>query len=389
MTSAARPWFIARPSALASGRHSPDAGPNTASEHGRRYGWWMAAKDVTLGDLGRDPGQVAVGLAAWQRGEPDEAVLQTLVASSREMSRSGYTLWAWEGRTTAGETAWVLPITAAQAAAFAPRGPAAALARCVEAAVALGGGPDGVRLEEWRGYSCLVAPGMVDELAPAALEDAHPAPGRARVGTLPPTVVLGGPPVPLTADPSARGRGLVALGRELSLHPLHALLALLLHGLPARDIPDQPTDLARSLRDLGCAGARPATVAAMPRLNIDDDACPRRRHARRVLRRLLQKGKIGGHHTEIGHFTRGLPDHEKRDAKEVVEALLRAGLLVEKPSVGQRHISLNRESLPEIHSLIDRGATIDPHLAQSWTAPAPGETWPRPAARLRPTAPEP
>ena len=90
--------------------------------------------------------------------------------------------------------------------------------------------------------------------------------------------------------------------------------------------------------------------------------------------RLLQKGKIGGHHTEIGHFTRGLPDHEKSDAKEVVEALLRAGILVEKPSVGQRHISLNREALPEIHALIERGDTADPQLAEAWTAPAPADT---------------
>ncbi len=92
-----------------------------------------------------------------------------------------------------------------------------------------------------------------------------------------------------------------------------------------------------------------------------------------MLRRLLQKGKIGGHHTEIGHFTRGLPDHDKRDAKEVVEVLLRAGLLVEKPSVGQRHISLNRESLPDIHALIERGDTADPQVAALWTAPAPGD----------------
>ena len=167
--------------------------------------------------------------------------------------------------------------------------------------------------------------------------------------------------------------GLTALGRDLSLHPVQAFLALLHHGLPATDVPDDPVDLARSLRDLGSSGDRPVAPEEGPRLAIDDDACPRRRHARRVLRRLLQKGKIGGHHTEISHFTRGLPDHDKRDAKEVVEALLRAAILVEKPSVGQRHISLSREALPEIHALIERGETTDPQLAEVWTAPAPGE----------------
>ena len=39
---------------------------------------------------------------------------------------------------------------------------------------------------------------------------------------------------------------------------------------------------------------------------------------------------------------------------------MRAGLLIEKPSVGQRHISLNVRALPEIHALIDRGETSRP-----------------------------
>ncbi len=334
----------------------------------------MATSDVTLGDLARDPAEVARGLVAWQRGEPDEAALETLAASAGVMSRSGYTLWAWQGRTAGDEPAWALPITSAQAARFAPRGPAAALARSIVAALDLGADPATLRLEDWRGYACLIAPGMAEELSSEAIEEAHPAPGRARMATLPSGIALGGPQIALGPDPEARGRGLVALGRGLSLHPVRALIALHRHGLPTTAVPDEPVDLVRSLRDLGCAAEpSPTTSERAPRLAIDDDACPRRRHARRVLRRLLQKGKIGGHHTEIGHFTRGLPDHDKRDAKEVVEALLRAGVLVEKPSVGQRHISLNRESLPEIHALIERGETLDPQLAGIWTAPAPAE----------------
>lgn len=329
---------------------------------------------VTLSDLGRDPGEVARGLVTWQRGDPDEAVLQTLAYSAREMNRSGYTLWAWQGPTAQGEPAWVLPITSAQAATFAPRGPAAALARSLVAAmVQLDADPDRVRLEDWNGFTCLVLPGIAEILAADALEEAHPT-GRARMATMPTGYAVGGAPIPLAADPLARGAGLVALARELVLHPVLVLLALARHGFDPGAIPDDPAALAESLRDLGYAAELPlADQQAGPSLAIDDDACPRRRHARRVLRRLLQKGKIGGHHTEIGHFTRGLPDHDKSDAKEVVEALLRAGLLVEKPSVGQRHISLNRGSLPEIHALIERGDTADPQLAAIWTAPAPAD----------------
>jgi len=122
-------------------------------------------------------------------------------------------------------------------------------------------------------------------------------------------------PIPLVADPLARGGGLVALSRVLVLHPVLVLLALRRHGFDPGVIPDDPADLAESLRDLGYAAEVPlADQPTGPSFAIDDDACPRRRHARRVLRRLLQKGKIGGHHTEIGHFTRGLPDHEKSDA---------------------------------------------------------------------------
>ena len=336
------------------------------------------ATDVTFSDLGRDPGDVAAGLVAWQRGDPDEAALQTLAFSANEMNRSGYTLWAWQGRTAQGEPAWVLPVTAAQAATFAPRGAAGALARSVVAVLGeeVGADPDLLRLEEWRGYACLVTPGVADaELASLAIEDANTTRGRARIASLPAPYVIGGAPITLAADPLARGTGLAALSRELVLHPVLLLLALARHGFDPGAIPDDPSDLAESLRDLGYAPEIPlAERPTGPSFAIDDDACPRRRHARRVLRRLLQKGKIGGHHTEIGHFTRGLPDHEKRDAKEVVEALLRAGLLVEKPSVGQRHISLNRESLPEIHALIERGDTADQQLAETWTAPAPADT---------------
>lgn len=327
---------------------------------------------VTLGDLGRDPAEVARGLAEWVRGEPDEAALKTLAASAGEMTRSRYTLWAWQGRSAERETAWALPITVAQTAAFAPRGTAAALIRCLSAATSAGGDPAEIRLEEWRGMTCLVAPGADPELSAAALEEAHPSARGARVADLPPGILIGGAEIPLVADPVARGRGVVALGRDLRLHPVTAYLALLASGLPGQDVPDDPSDLVRSLRDLGWEGDPPPSDDHTPSLAIDDDPSLRRRHARRVLRRLLQKGKIGGHHTEIGHFTRGLPDHEKSGAKEVVEELLRAGLLVEKPSVGQRHISLNRESLPEIHALISRGETSDPQLAAIWGEPAPG-----------------
>jgi hypothetical protein len=91
-----------------------------------------------------------------------------------------------------------------------------------------------------------------------------------------------------------------------------------------------------------------------------------------VLRRLLHKGKIGSqYHTEFDHLARGAPQEDRADALHIGEALIRAGLLGEKPSVGQRHVFLRRDALPAIHALIDRGETSDRHLAAEWTAPTP------------------
>lgn len=83
--------------------------------------------------------------------------------------------------------------------------------------------------------------------------------------------------------------------------------------------------------------------------------------------------KIGDqYHTEFDHISRGAPAHERRDALEVGAALIRAGILGEKPSVGQHHVYLRRDALPEIHALINRGETRDAVLAAEWTAPPPG-----------------
>jgi hypothetical protein len=73
-------------------------------------------------------------------------------------------------------------------------------------------------------------------------------------------------------------------------------------------------------------------------------------------------GKYGGYHTEFSHLARGFPGHERALALEAGEALLRAGILAEKPSVGQRHVSLVAARTEEIRRLIDGGDADDPEL---------------------------
>jgi hypothetical protein len=86
-----------------------------------------------------------------------------------------------------------------------------------------------------------------------------------------------------------------------------------------------------------------------------DDPDPARRAARRILQRLDGMGKWGGYHTEFAHLARGFAGNDRALAEAVGEALLDAGLLAEKPSVGQRHVFLNPRRAREIHALIERG----------------------------------
>jgi hypothetical protein len=70
-------------------------------------------------------------------------------------------------------------------------------------------------------------------------------------------------------------------------------------------------------------------------------------------------GKWGGYHTDFRHLARGFPGHERALADAVGEALLEAGLLLEKPSVGQRHVFLDPRRAADIHGLIERGDVPD------------------------------
>ena len=86
-----------------------------------------------------------------------------------------------------------------------------------------------------------------------------------------------------------------------------------------------------------------------------DDPDPRRRVMRRILQRLDGMGKWGGYHTAFDHLARGFAGNERALAYEVGEELLAAGLLEQKPSVGQRHVYLNTRKVAEIRRLIDDG----------------------------------
>ena len=86
-----------------------------------------------------------------------------------------------------------------------------------------------------------------------------------------------------------------------------------------------------------------------------DDPDPARRVARRILQRLSGMGKWGGYHTEFSHLARGFAPADRALAARVGEQLLKAGLLAEKPSVGQRHVFLNPRRAADIYAVVERG----------------------------------
>ncbi|HEU4976874.1 MAG TPA: hypothetical protein VFT50_17425 [Baekduia sp.] len=135
-------------------------------------------------------------------------------------------------------------------------------------------------------------------------------------------------------------------------HPLRVALEVgRLGGRPA-----DPADVAEH-EDAVLAVLQPAGTPDVARPHDDPD--PSRRVARRILQRLDGMGKWGGYHTDFTHLARGFAGNDRALADAVGEALLAAGLLSEKPSVGQRHVFLNPRRAGDIHRMIERGDAPD------------------------------
>jgi len=263
----------------------------------------MAHREVTFADLGRDPEAVARALLTWRRGDRTEAIGQTLAASARETHGRGMTVWVWTGHLADGAAVWVLPVAVRHAQAFAPQGPARVLVALLAAAIDAGADPEGLVLRDWQGWVAAEAPGADPELAVLAIAERLPDATRIRTAPLP-------EPVDRTPELDlgrARGTsGLAVLAQSVGAHPVEVAIALAAHGQPLEIAADDP-DMVRNVRNWGLSGdplpEETAEDDAAP--GIDDDPCPRRRHARRVLQRLLRMGKVGtNYHTAVDHLYR-------------------------------------------------------------------------------------
>lgn len=197
-------------------------------------------------------------------------------------------------------------------------------------------GPDDIRIQAGElpgGFLVLSYPGegWDDELVGLAFEDHATGIDRLRASAL---AVPSGVIEPGELKPPIGAR-----------HPLRIAEAVArLGGHPAGNH-DEIEDAVLSILGPGDHATRP-----------HEDPDPATRAARRILQRLDGMGKWGGYHTEFAHLARGFAGNDRALAQEVGEALLEAGLLAEKPSVGQRHVYLNPKRAAEIHKLIDTGA---------------------------------
>jgi hypothetical protein len=239
------------------------------------------------------------------------------------------------------------------------------LVAAVPVAAALRADPDVVSEREWLLTAAVV--GTLVELAePGALN--RPADLRLRSGELPGgNLVLAYPASAFEAD-------FVELAFEEQAHAIDRLRATA-RALPPGVIDDVPLKEPIGARHPLRIAEAVARLGGHPAQAFDDledavlallgpggdiptphkDPDPALRAARRILQRLDGMGKWGGYHTEFAHLARGFAGNDRALAQEVGEALLEAGLLAEKPSVGQRHVYLNPRRAAEIRRLIDSG----------------------------------
>ncbi len=71
-----------------------------------------------------------------------------------------------------------------------------------------------------------------------------------------------------------------------------------------------------------------------------------------ILRKLYRRRIIGGKHTAFEHITAGMPTHLHGEAKNVADELIKAGLILAKPTSYGLQISLNPR-IEEITRIIE------------------------------------
>lgn len=71
-----------------------------------------------------------------------------------------------------------------------------------------------------------------------------------------------------------------------------------------------------------------------------------------IVKKLFHHGYIGERHTAIENLKKGLAGHVKGDVKDATKELVRAGILLLKPTSYGLHVSLNPEKREKIEKYL-------------------------------------
>jgi hypothetical protein len=292
-----------------------------------------------------------VELAGLRPAQRTQAILETLGEDTRRLTSPRPTGLRCFGAATSEGVALVAP---AEVVEVARGGRARKLAACVAGALTVADGlgvprADASELDleaaSWHGFVALrvatADPTGVLELLPLSLDEQS-----AHLDRMEPVAIVVPPgsldeTEPIGADWLARAELVARLDGFSAASRLDPAVASALEAYGSLLRTDSPAE---------------AESAA------HDDPSPERRVLRRILRRLDGMGKYGGYHTEFSPLARGFPGHERSLALDAGEALLRAGILAEKPSVGQRHVSLVAARTDDIKRLIAGSEVHDPEV---------------------------
>lgn len=128
-------------------------------------------------------------------------------------------------------------------------------------------------------------------------------------------------------------------------------------GVGGQKLDGQALASAKAVLELRDGSAKQAAPASSPaRRDLDGDAL-----LIRLLRPLREKGKVGRDHTTSAEHVwgHGLPDHQKAEAKRLVEALLAEGCLDEKVSQSRQHVWLTNAGLERL-ARAEEAAAVPP-----------------------------
>ncbi len=73
-----------------------------------------------------------------------------------------------------------------------------------------------------------------------------------------------------------------------------------------------------------------------------------------ILKKLYLGRWIGGKHLPLRFVIQGLPNKYHALAKKRVRKIIASGILLSKPSTGEKHISINLERVQEVVEFVER-----------------------------------